>query len=73
MEYVYKKHSNLLTRKWECIKYHFWCIILGTNGKGEYNQHFHGFKAWMDPILKFVRSKIKQLAKQLKYGNFAKK
>ena len=30
---------------------------LGINGKGEYNQQFHGFKAWMDPILKFVRSK----------------
>ena len=27
------------------------------NRKGEYNQQFHGFKAWMDPILKFVRSK----------------
>ena len=26
-------------------------------GRGEYNQQFHGFKAWMDPILKFVRSK----------------
>ena len=30
--------------------------ILGINGKGEYNQQVHGFKAWMDPILKFVRS-----------------
>ena len=30
---------------------------LGINWKGEYNQQFHGFKAWMDPILKFVRSK----------------
>ena len=30
---------------------------IGINGKGEYNQQFHGFKAWMDPILKFVRSK----------------
>ena len=28
---------------------------LGINGKGEYNQQFHGFKAWMDSILKFVR------------------
>ena len=28
---------------------------LGINGNGEYNQHFHGFTAWMDPILKFVR------------------
>ena len=45
----------------------FWCIILGINGPDEYNQQFHGFKAWMDPILKFVRSKIKQLAKQLQY------
>ena len=24
----------------------------GINGKGEYNQQFHGFKAWM---IKFVR------------------
>ena len=30
---------------------------LGINGNGEYNQQFHGFKVWMDPILKFVRSK----------------
>ena len=29
----------------------------GINGKGEYNKQFHGFKAWIDPILKFVRSK----------------
>ena len=27
---------------------------LGINGKGEYNQQFRGFKAWMDPILSFV-------------------
>ena len=32
----------------------------------------NGFKAWMDPILKFVRWKIKQLAKQLQYWNFTK-
>ena len=30
---------------------------LGINGKGGYIQQFHGFKVWMDPILKFVRSK----------------
>ena len=30
---------------------------LGINGKGEYNQQFHGLKAWMDQILKIVRSK----------------
>ena len=35
----------------------------GINGKGEYNQQFHGFTVWMDPILKFVRSNFKQLAK----------
>ena len=45
--------------------------FLGINGMGKYNQQFHGFKAWMDPILKFMRSKIKQLAKQLQYWNFA--
>ena len=22
----------------------------GINGKGEYNQQFHGLEAWMDPI-----------------------
>ena len=42
-------------------------------GKSEYNQQFHGFKAWMDTILKFVMSTIKQLDKQLQYWNFAKK
>ena len=30
---------------------------LGINWNVEYNQQFHGFKTWMDPILKFVRSK----------------
>ena len=30
---------------------------LWINGKSEYNQQFHGLKAWMDPILKFKMSK----------------
>ena len=30
---------------------------LGINGKVEYNQQVHGFKAWKDPIKKIVRSK----------------
>ena len=30
---------------------------LAINGNDEYNQQFHGFKARIDPILKFVRSK----------------
>ena len=30
---------------------------LGINWKDEYNQQFHCFKARMDPLLKFVRSK----------------
>ena len=30
---------------------------LGINGNSEYNEQFHGFKAWMNPLLKFVRSK----------------
>ena len=46
---------------------------LGINCKGKYNEQFHGFKTWMDPILNFMRSKIKQLAKQHQYWNFAKK
>ena len=31
---------------------------LVINEKGEYNQQFHGFKAWMDPFLNLCGKKL---------------
>ena len=45
-------------------------LEFGINGKGEYKMF--GNKTWMDPVLTFVKSEIKQLSKQLQYRNFGK-